>query len=218
MEKLELMCLEKSFALLKKYSVPYSDCKIAKNADSAAKSAKKLGFPVVLKVASKKIVHKSDAGGVKLNLANEQEVIGAFNEIMQNAKRKLSIRPEGVAVQKMEQGTEVIIGLKRDAQFGPVVVFGLGGIFVEILKDVSLRIAPLTKEDCIDMIKELKGYEILSGARGRKPANIEALVKILMAVSKIGIKNQNIAEMDLNPVMVNERSAKVVDVRIMTEK
>ena len=214
----ELMDLEKSFAILKRYSVPCAKWKIAKNANSAARAAKNLGFPVAMKVSSKKIVHKSDVGGVKVNLADEQEVISSFNEIVQNAKKKLHIRPEGVLVQKMETGTEVIVGLKRDPQFGPTVVFGLGGIFVEVLKDVSLRIAPLTKDDCLDMVKELKGYKILSGARGRKPVNIDAIVRILMAASKIGMKNEHIMEMDLNPVMVNEKSANVVDVRIITEK
>lgn len=214
----KLLDPEKSFAILKRYSIPYSECKISKNAKQAAAAAKKMGFPVALKVVSKEIVHKSDIGGVKIGLADEQEVIKAFDEIIQTTKKKLKKRPKGVLVQKMESGIEVIIGLKRDAQFGPVVLFGLGGIFVEILKDVSLRIAPLTKEDCLDMIEELKGCAILKGARGQKAVNINELVGILMSVSRAGIKNKNITEMDLNPVIVNEKSAKVVDIRIITEK
>lgn len=214
----KLIDFEKSFALLKRYKIPYADWKIAKDENSAVRAANKIGFPVAMKISSKKILHKSDIGGVKTNIKNEEEAKLAFNEIMQNARKKLHTRPEGVLVQKMEAGTEVIIGLKKDPQFGQTVLFGLGGIFVEIMKDVSLRIAPLAKDDCIEMIKELKGYSILAGARGKKPANIEALVKVLMAVSKIGVNNPNIAEMDLNPVLVNENTAKVVDVRILAEK
>jgi len=213
----EMISMEKSLALLKKYSIPHASWKIAKSPESAAKAAKQLGFPVALKALSKKIVHKTDSGAVSLNLADEDEVKSAFDDIMKSMK-KLRIKPDGMLVQKMEAGTEVIIGLKRDPQFGPVVMFGLGGIFVEILKDVSLRIAPLTKDDCIGMIEEVKGYEILKGARGKKPVNTDALVKILMSVSKIGEKNKKITELDLNPIIADEKSAKVVDIRVMSEK
>jgi acetyl-CoA synthetase (ADP-forming) len=209
---------EKAFSLLKRYSIPYTEWKTARKPEQAAKAAAKIGFPVAMKIISKKVVHKSDVGGVKVNLKNEQEVLDAFRKITENAKKKAKAKPEGVLVQKMESGTEVIIGLKRDKQFGPVVMFGLGGIFVEVLKDVSLRIAPLTKDDCTEMIGEIKGSSILKGARGQEPVNVNALVKILMAVSNIGMKNKNIAEMDLNPVIVNEKSAVVVDARIISEK
>jgi len=213
----DLLNPEKSFALLKKYKIPFTDWKLAKDENSAAKTANKLNYPVAMKVVSKKISHKSDAGGVITNIKNEEEAKNAFNKIMQNAK-KLKVKPEGILIQKMASGTEIIIGLKQDPQFGPTVLLGLGGIFVEIMKDISLRIAPLTKKDCIEMIDELKGNEILKGARGKKPVNTEAIINILMAVSKIGIKNPNIKEMDLNPVMVNETTASVVDVRILAEK
>jgi len=215
MEK--LIETEKAFALLKKQSISCADWKIAKNLKSVLLAANKLGFPVVLKISSKKVMHKSDGGFVKTNLKNNEEVESTFNKIMQNAK-KIKIKPEGILVQKMMQGTEVIIGMKRDPQFGPVILFGLGGIFVEIMKDVSMRIAPLTKDDCIEMINEIKGSKILMGARGEKPVNIDALVNILMKVSAIGIKNKKIQEMDLNPVMVNEKSAVVADIRIISEK
>jgi len=213
----ELMESEKSFSLLKKQSILLAQYKIVKNEKSAAQTAKKLGFPVAMKVSSKKIIHKSDAGCVLTNIKNEEDVIIAFNKIIQNAK-KLKTKPEGILIQKMESGTEVIIGMKKDPQFGPVILFGLGGIFVEIMNDVSMRIAPLTKEDCVEMINEIKGSKILKGARGKKPVNIDALVKILMKVSSMSIKNKKIQEMDLNPVIVDEKSAVVVDVRIITEK
>jgi acetyl-CoA synthetase (ADP-forming) len=213
-----MMDIEKSFSLLKRHSIPYADWKIAKTAEKAAKAAKKLGFPVVLKVVSRKIIHKSDVGGVRVNIADEQGVVDSFEGIMKTVKATAKTRPEGILVQRMAQGREVIIGLKRDPQFGPVIMFGIGGIFVEVLKDVSLRIAPLTKDDCIEMVDEIKGSGMLNGARGQKPVNIDALIKIMMAVSKIGMKNKNIVEMDLNPVIVNEKSAQVADVRIISEK
>jgi acetyl-CoA synthetase (ADP-forming) len=213
----EILNAEKSFAILKKNSIPFAEWKIAKTAQSAAAAAKKLGFPVAMKALSKKIIHKSDTGFVKLNIEEEKHVGEAFDELSKKAS-KIRAKLDGVLLQKMEKGTEVIIGLKTDPQFGPVVIFGLGGIFVEVIKDVSMRIAPLKKEDCLGMIMEIKGYKILRGARGRKPANMDALVKILMAVSRIGRKNKKITEIDLNPVIVNESSAKVVDVRIMSEK
>ena len=214
MEK--LIETKKAFELLKKHSIPCANWKLAKNEKSAVQSAKKIGFPVALKVSSKKIIHKSDVGCVKINITNEDELIIAFNEIMDAAKKQ-KVKPEGVIIQKMISGTEVIIGLKKDPQFGPVILFGLGGIFVEIIKDVSMRIAPLKKEDCLEMIQELNGSNILFGARGQKPANIDELVKIIMAVSKIAEKNKKILEMDLNPVIVNEKSATVADIRIISE-
>jgi len=208
----------RAFSLLKKYRIPSSEFIIAKKAEAAAKAAEKLGFPVALKVVSEKILHKSDIGCVKTGISSAGQAAKAFDEIMKNAKTKAKVRPEGILIQKMESGTEIIIGLKKDPQFGPVVLLGLGGIFVEVMKDVSLRIAPLEKTGCLEMIEELKGSAILKGARGKKPVNIDSIVNILMAVSSIGMKNKNIAEMDLNPVIVNESSAKVVDARIIVEK
>ncbi|MBN2112431.1 acetate--CoA ligase family protein [Candidatus Woesearchaeota archaeon] len=209
---------EKAFGILKRFSVLYAEWKIAKKPEQAARFAAKIGFPVAMKIISKKVVHKSDVGGVKVDLKNEKEVAAAFDEITKSAKEKIKAKPEGILVQKMESGREVIIGLKRDPQFGAVVMFGLGGVFVEVMKDVSFRIAPLTKDDCIEMIEEIKGYPILKGARGQASVNINALVKILMAVSSIGLKNKKITEIDLNPVIVNEKSAVVVDARIISEK
>ena len=138
---------------------------VCKTAENCITEIQKIGFPVVMKVVGP--IHKSDVGGVITNIKNDEDTRKAFNNIMQTAK-KLKVKPEGVLIQKMASGTEIIIGLKQDPQFGPTVLLGLGGIFVEIMKDISLRIAPLTKEDCIEMIDELKGNAILKGARGKK--------------------------------------------------
>ena len=211
------MPIDKTLNLLSKYRIPVAKCRIAKDADSAAKEAKAIGYPVVLKAFSSIVVHKTDAGGVVTGIKNEEELRKAYGSIEKNIRKKTKKKPEAMLVQEQVSGKEIIIGMKRDPQFGPVVMFGLGGIFVEVLKDVSFRIAPLTKEDCLGMIEEIKGYPVLEGARGRKKVNIEAIAKLLMSVSSLAEKNRQIIEMDINPVMADEKSAVAVDVRMMTE-
>lgn len=204
--------------VLKRYGLQYSPYIFADSPSKAAKAAKKMGFPVVMKIASDDIIHKSDVGGVRAGIMSEQEVISAY-DIMINSVRKKSkkARIKGIYLQKMHKGIEVIIGLKQDPQFGPAVIFGLGGIFVEILKDTSLRIAPINRNDALDMISEIKSSAILKGARGTKPANIDALALLLTKISRIG-ENKSIKEIDFNPVIVNEKSAVIVDARIIVEE
>jgi acyl-CoA synthetase (NDP forming) len=153
-------------------------------------------------------------GGVKTNIQNEEELKAAFEAIKKSAKKT---KIEGILVQKMEQGKEVIIGMKQDPQFGPVIMFGLGGVFVEVLKDVSFRVAPIDKKEAEEMINEIKSSEILKGVRGEKPVKISALIDLLIKISNLAVKEKNILEIDLNPVMIDEKSAKVVDVRMMIE-
>ncbi len=206
----------KAFAMLEKEGVPVAKFRLAKSPASALKAAFEIGFPVAVKLSSKKIVHKSEAGAVKLNIKDEKELESAVCSL-EAAAKKAGVKPEGFLVQKMEKGIEVMIGLKKDSQFGNVVVFGLGGIFVEIYRDISMRLAPLKKQDCIEMVNEIKGSAILKGARGQQPADLDAICRMLMAVSKIGEKHKSISEMDLNPVMVNENGAVAVDARIIKE-
>ncbi|HDM23975.1 acetyl-CoA synthetase [archaeon] len=206
--------------ICKFYGIPVTRFKVAKTAKEAAEKALEIGFPVVLKIISPDIVHKSDVGGVKLDLKSKEEVIKAYNEIMENVKKaKPNARIIGVLVQEMvPPSTEVIIGVSKDPQFGPAIMFGLGGIFVEILKDVSFRIAPLRRKDAEEMIREIKSYPILAGARGRPPLDIEEIIHILMAVSRMCMEHPEINQLDLNPIMVYEKGAKVVDARIILEK
>jgi len=216
--KMQLFDFNKTINLLDKYKIHYPKSKIAKTLEQAKKFAKEIRFPVVLKIISKDIVHKSDFGGVKANIKDEDELVSAYEGIVKSVKKKLPrAKIEGILVQKMEQGTEVIIGMKNDPQFGPVLMFGLGGIFVEVLKDISFRVAPINVHEAEEMVNEIKGSKILKGARGEKPVKISALVDLLMKVSKLSIENKKIVELDLNPVFVDEKSAKVVDVRIMVE-
>ena len=176
----------------------------------------KLPGPYVLKAITDKVLHKSDVGALKLNLQNAEEVEKAWEEISKNVFSKTSdIKIEGMLLQSMTAGREVIIGMKRDAVFGPTIVFGLGGIFVEALKDVSMRIAPLTPDDIDNLIGDIKGINILKGTRGQKAINFEALKQTILAISNLAIKHPEIKEMDFNPVFCDENRVNLVDVRIV---
>jgi acyl-CoA synthetase (NDP forming) len=205
--------------LVSEAGIPVIKTKLAKSKAEAIEISKKLGFPVVLKIVSPDIIHKSDIGGVKLNLANATQVGRAYAEIMAAAKKankKADI--QGVSVQKMAKpGVEVIMGMSKDAQFGPVLMFGLGGVFVEVLKDVAFRIVPLARRDASQMIREIKGYPLLEGYRGQEPANITALEDLLLELSAFVDKTPQIKEMDLNPIFAYKNGAVAVDARVILE-
>jgi len=196
------------------------ETRLASTQKEALAICNEIGFPVVLKIASPDITHKSDAGGVKTGLKNGAEVRKAYREIMVSVRQKYpKAKIEGVAVQSMARpGIEIIIGMNKDAQFGPVIMFGLGGIFVEVLKDVSFRLIPILPRDAEQMIKEIKGYALLNGYRGQEPAHIPSLVDILLKVSDLVEKTPGIKEIDLNPVFAYKDSAVAVDARIVLEQ
>ncbi|HRY36915.1 MAG TPA: acetate--CoA ligase family protein [Candidatus Magasanikbacteria bacterium] len=176
----------------------------------------KMNGPFVLKAITDKVLHKSDVGGLKLNLQTVEDIEKAWEEISKNISEKFAnIKIQGMLLQSMVKGREVIIGMKRDAVFGPAIVFGLGGIFVEVLKDVSMKVAPLDENDVENLIQEIKGINILKGARGQKAINFEALKKTILAISKLAIDHPEIKEMDFNPVFCNENGVSLVDVRIV---
>lgn len=205
--------------ILKEAGISTTEIRLAKSKGEAVSLSKEMGFPVVLKIVSSDVLHKSDAGGVKLSLGSEEEVGKAFGEIISSiTEHEPGAKIEGVSVQNMARpGTEVIIGMSKDPQFGPVLMFGLGGILVEILKDVSFRIVPLTKRDAREMIKELKGYPILEGYRGQEPANTEVLENLLLKVSDFVEGRPEIKEMDINPIFAYSDGALAVDARVILE-
>jgi acetyl-CoA synthetase (ADP-forming) len=207
-------------AFCESYGIPVTKFKVATTKEAAVKAANEIGYPVVLKIVSVDILHKSDVGGVVLDLKNSSEVERAFEQIIQNVKKhKPDAKITGILVQEMAKpSTEVIVGLIKDPQFGPSIMFGLGGVFVEILKDVTFRVCPITEQDAREMIAEIKGYPVLKGYRGAPPADIDAIVKILLNVSKMAIEHPEINEMDLNPIIVYDKGAKVVDARIILKK
>jgi acetyltransferase len=185
---------------------------LASDENEAVEAASKLGYPVVMKIASQDILHKSDAGGVKVGLNNEEEVREAFRAITQSARSySADARIDGVLVQEMVcGGAEVIVGLNRDPQFGPLLMFGMGGIYVELLKDVSFRVAPITEEDARQMIEEIQTSKMLKGFRGKKPGDIEALCDCLLRVSKLAVDYPQFAECDMNPLLVFEEGKGVM--------
>lgn len=206
--------------ILKQAGIPVVETKLAKTQKEAVSLSQKMGFPVALKIASPDVIHKSDSGGVKLSVNSVAEVKKSYDEILKKVRKQY---PDGVvhgvSVQKMfRPGTEVIIGTSKDPQFGPVIMFGLGGIFVELLKDVSFRVIPVERRDAQEMIKEIKGYPLLQGYRGKEPANLSALVEIILKTSKLIEENPQIKELELNPVFAYQNKAVAVDARIILER
>jgi acetyltransferase len=203
--------------LLKIQGAPVTADRLAQTADEAVKIAKEVAGEVVLKIVSPDILHKSDAGGVRTRLKKEADIRKAFKEILDNARRfdpRADIR--GVLVSPMAKGgIEVIIGTKYDDQFGPVIMYGLGGIMVEVLKDVAFRVLPLTSAEARKLIAETKSHPILDGARGTSPADKKALQKLLVLCSELVESYPEIDEMDLNPVIVHEKGLSIVDARII---
>ena len=201
------------------YGIPVTELKIAKTTEEAAKFSEKIGYPTVLKILSPDVLHKFDVGGVMLNIGSPEEAKKAFNEIVENVKKhKPKAQIDGILVQEMApSATEVIVGAIKDPQFGQTLMFGLGGTFVEIMKDVSFRVAPINEDDARQMISEVKASIILRGYRGQPPRDIEAIVKILLDTSRLVMEHPDIKELDLNPVIVYEKGAKTVDARIILE-
>jgi len=193
-------------------------CILAKSPEEAVEAAERIGYPVVLKVASPHITHKSDVGGVKVNLMTPTDVRLAYHEIMANVARFVpGAVIYGVVVSSMApQGKEVIIGMHRDPQFGPMIMFGLGGIYVELIRDVSFRLAPLTRSEALEMIMETRAYRLLKGFRGEPPGDIEAVVDTILKVSMLSMEFREIQEIDINPLFVYERykGCLVVDAKI----
>jgi len=201
------------------YGIPVTNFEVVKNDAEAVKFAEEIGYPVVLKIVSPDIIHKSDVGGVILNLENAKDVRNGYKQILRNVKKhKTNAKIVGVLVQEMvPPSTEVIVGAIKDPQFGPSVMFGLGGVFVEVLKDVTFRVAPITEDEAREMLTEVKAYPLLKGYRNLPPADTEVIVKILLNTSRLVTEHQEIKELDLNPIMVYEKGAKTVDARIILE-
>lgn len=190
---------------------------VASSREDAIRAAVSIGYPVVLKIISPDISHKTDVGGVKLGIKDEEGVMAAYDEIIRNAHTKQpDARIHGILVEEMATpSAEVIVGGLRDIQFGPAVMFGLGGIFVEVFKDVSFRIAPVAEYEASDMIQDVKGAIILKGFRNMKALDISALVQTIIQVSDIMISEGKIEEIDLNPVFVYPKGIIAVDARII---
>jgi acetyltransferase len=202
-------------SLLACYGIPFAPSKIVTTPAGAIAQSLQFGYPVVLKAVTERFTHKSDVGGVRLDLRNGDEVGLAFMRMQETLG--VTVKDMKIMVQKMmTKGKEIIIGMSNDPKFGPLIMFGLGGIYVEIMKDVAFKIHPITEIDAIEMIRAIRGYPLLCGARGEKPVNIDFIVEMLLRTSQLVGDLDDIEEMDLNPLIVSENPSEccVVDARI----
>jgi len=209
-----LLDFKKTRELLEKYQIPMVESLVIETLEQGIEFAKEVGFPVVLKLISNDILHKVDKGLVKLNIQNDLDLEASF-KALSALKSFQGTQGTQCLVQKQVGGIELFVGMKRDKSFGPVISFGLGGIFVEVLEDIVFGICPLDKKQAIEMIKNIKGYKILQGYRGQPPIDIEKLSDILVNISRLAIENNNIQEIDFNPVIASENNILVVDAKII---
>jgi acyl-CoA synthetase (NDP forming) len=204
-----------SMEFLARAGFPLTRFRRAGTEDETVAAARGIGFPVAVKMNSADVTHKSDAGGVFLDVADDAGVRAAFRAI-RAAEGRLGARAGGALVCAMApSGHEVIVGVTKDSQFGHAVMFGLGGIFVEVMKDVSFRVAPLSEKDAVEMIREIRGYRALTGLRGKPAGDLDALRKLLMQLTAFLASHPEIEEMDLNPVIVHERGLSIADARVV---
>ncbi len=200
--------------LLATYGIPVSREVLVQNRAALIPALKQIGYPMVLKGCSPQISHKTEQGVVRLDIRSEEEALIAYDEI----NSSIGGNDAGVLVQEMVKGQrELMAGLTRDAQFGPCVMFGLGGIFTEILKDVSFRLAPLEEKDALDMMEEIKGHRILDAIRGMERVNRSTVARILTALGSIGLENENIKEIDVNPLIIRNGEPVAVDALVVLE-
>lgn len=206
-----------AYAVLAEYGIPVLDHRLAASPEEASKLAAEVGFPAAMKVVSPDVIHKSDSGGVKLGIDSPAAAAAAFAAINQSVSRAVpNARIEGVLIVPMATGgVEVIAGMVRDPQFGPAVMFGLGGIFVEILKDVAFEIAPVSAEDAGRLVKSIKGWPLLAGARGSKPCDLDSLCSVITGLSRLALELPEVEEIDLNPVLAGPDKALALDARIL---
>ena len=199
------------------HGIPTAQSSVVASMDQAVEKANEIGYPVVLKIVSPQIVHKTDVGGVILNVENEKDLTIQYGKLIAGVKsREPSAAIRGVLVEKMmPPSTEIIVGGLRDKQFGPTVMFGIGGIFAEVYGDVTFRIAPIDRVDAFNMIHELKGSKVLEGMRGKPPLDQDEAVKVLLGVSGMICQHDVIGQLDLNPVILYPNGACAVDARII---
>ena len=208
--------LEESREIMELAGIPFNKCGMATNADEAVKLANNIGYPMVMKIVSPQVIHKTEVGGVRVNIASENEVRDTFEDIVKGVMEKVpEAEINGILMEEMASGTELIVGTTTDTQFGPMIMFGIGGIFVEVYKDVSFRLIPINPGDALEMMGEIKGKALLTGIRGLPGAKPEELVDILVKVSKLIEDNPEIDEMDINPLLITPKGVMAVDARVL---
>jgi acetyl-CoA synthetase (ADP-forming) len=214
----EALHYTESKEILETWGIPVSRGYVAKNSEEASRAARSVGYPVVMKVLSPDLVHKTEAGAVSPNLRNKRDVIAAYESIEKSVRKSVpDARVLGVVVEEMCKGIEIIVGVAKDPQFGHTLLFGMGGTFVELLKDVSFRLIPVEPVDIREMMEEVKGFALVKGYRGLK-GDSENLTDLLVKVSGLVVKYPEIVEMDMNPVFNSPAGSVVADVRIRIER
>ena len=212
----KILSVQESKKILLQEGFPVNTTKFGTNLEEVLKEAKIIGFPVVLKVSSQDIVHKSDIGGVITGIHNVNELKKEFEKLQNSiTHKKPEAKIEGYLIEKMESGIELLVGSTLDPMFGPILAFGLGGIYVEVIKDVVFRLIPIDREDATEMISEIKAAKILDGIRGQPAVDKIALVNLLMKTSSFIDRHPEIRELDINPVLATDKGVSVVDARII---
>ncbi|MHA2309014.1 MAG: acetate--CoA ligase family protein [Candidatus Heimdallarchaeaceae archaeon] len=214
----EILTYEESRRIMELAGIPLNKMRLATNLKEGIEKANTLGYPVVLKIISEDVLHKSDSGGVKVGINSEDDLKEAYEDMIQSVKKHYPVaKIEGVSIEEMVEGVELFLGINTDLQFGKMIAFGIGGVFVEVYKDVSFRLIPVTKQDVEEMIDEIEGKKILDGYRGMPVVNKKELVLLILRISKLVEENPSIKEMDLNPVVGTEDGLKAIDARIVLE-
>ncbi len=214
----EILTYEESRKILEMAGFPLNKMAFAKNLEEAIVRAKEINFPVVLKIVSEDVLHKSDAGGVKVGIGTVDELKKSYEDMFLSIKQHYpDATIEGVSIEEMVEGVELLIGTNTDLQFGKMIAFGIGGIFVEVYKDVSFRLIPVTSKDVEEMINEIEGKSMLEGFRGMPSVDTEELISLILKISNLVSEHPSIKEMDLNPVVATTEGLKVIDARIILE-
>lgn len=207
---MKVLTFEETRKLLKKYRISVQGTELFTEIKGALAYAKKVGYPIVLKVAGEKVTHSTEQQAVIVNIQDEEKLKKEFNFLDKKFKEK-----EGILVQKQFKGRELVVGLNDDPTFGPVIMVGLGGVFVEVLDDVSFRVCPINKKQALEMLKELKGYKILMDFRGSKKVDLDKFIELLLNLSNLIMNEENIHSVDFNPVFVSNSGVNIADLLII---
>lgn len=214
----EVLTYEESRKIIDLAGLPLNKMALATNAEESIEKAREVGYPIALKIISEDVIHKSDAGGVKVGIKSDEELKKSYEDMMISIKKHYpTAKIDGVSIEEMVKGTEVLIGSMTDRQFGKMIALGIGGIFTEIYKDVTFRLIPITKEDVKEMMNEIKGKKIFEGFRGLPQVKKEELTNLMLKISKLIEENPIIKELDLNPVVATEKGLITIDARIILE-
>jgi succinyl-CoA synthetase beta subunit len=217
-ENIKVLSLDDSRRIMIQAGIPFNRYALARSQKEAINIAKEIGFPVVMKIVSPQIIHKTDVDGVKININSEIEVKSNYIQMINRVREVTPVcEIKGISIEEMVKGPEFIIGTVKDSQFGPMIMFGVGGIFVEVYKDVAFRLIPISETDAKDMLNELRGKELLNGIRGMPKGDPNELADILIRVSKLMERYEQIKEIDINPLILTVCGAKAVDARIILE-